>query len=190
MEPRRWSEDDIAFVESVAATLGAAVRRQELETALQHQALHDPLTGLPNRALVMDRIEHALARAARQGSVLAVLLLDLDDFKSVNDSLGHGSGDELLAELALRFERTVGDGDTVARLGGDEFVVVCEDVATEQDVAFVAEALLEACARGVELDGRRLTLSASVGVALASDRRGEHRHAAQRGGHRDVPREA
>ena len=127
-EPRHWTEDDIAFVESVAATLGAAVRRQELEDQLQHQALHDPLTGLPNRALVLDRIDNALGRSARRGTLLAVLLLDLDDFKTVNDSLGHGSGDELLAELAPRFEQVVRDGDTVARLGGDEFVVVCEDV--------------------------------------------------------------
>jgi diguanylate cyclase (GGDEF)-like protein len=154
-------------VESVAATLGAAVRRQELEAQLHHQALHDPLTGLPNRALVRDRIDSALGRSARRGSALAVLLLDLDDFKTVNDSLGHGSGDDLLTELALRFARVVRDGDTVARLGGDEFVVVCEDVGSEQDVAFVAEALLEQCATAVQLGERRVSLSASVGVALA-----------------------
>ncbi|MEO5709455.1 MAG: EAL domain-containing protein [Nocardioidaceae bacterium] len=166
-DPRHWTEDDIAFVESVAATLGAAVRRQELEAQLQHQALHDPLTGLPNRALVRDRIDNALGRSARRGSMLAVLLLDLDDFKTVNDSLGHGSGDDLLTELAVRFERVVRDGDTVARLGGDEFVVVCEEVSSEQDVAFVAEALLEQCATSVQLGDRRVSLSASVGVALA-----------------------
>jgi diguanylate cyclase (GGDEF)-like protein/PAS domain S-box-containing protein len=166
-EPRHWTEDDIAFVESVAATLGAAVRRQELEDQLQHQALHDPLTGLPNRALVMDRIDNALGRSARRSSMLAVLLLDLDDFKTVNDSMGHGTGDDLLSELALRLAGVVRDGDTVARLGGDEFVVVCEEVESEQDVAFVAEALLEQCATVVELGDRRISLSASVGVALA-----------------------
>ncbi len=167
VDPRHWTDDDVAFVDAVAATLGAAVRRHELENQLQHQALHDALTGLPNRALVMDRIGHALGRSARTNSMVAVLLLDLDDFKTVNDSLGHGSGDDLLAELALRFEQVVRDGDTVARLGGDEFVVVCEDVGSEQDVAFVAEALLEACARPVELEGRRVSLSASIGVSLA-----------------------
>ena len=166
-EPRQWTEDDVAFVDAVAATLGAAVRRQQLESQLQHQALHDGLTGLPNRALVTDRIEHALDRSGRTDGTVAVLLLDLDDFKTVNDSLGHGSGDELLAELAHRFQRVVRDGDTVARLGGDEFVVVCEDVRSEQDVAFVAEALLEACAGPVQLDGQPIGLSASAGVSLA-----------------------
>ncbi|QWZ08359.1 EAL domain-containing protein [Nocardioides panacis] len=166
-DPRRWTEDDVAFVESVAATLGAAVRRHELESQLQHQALHDPLTGLPNRALVLDRIDTALDRAVRRGGLLAVVLLDLDDFKTVNDSLGHGSGDEMLTELATRFEQVVRRGDTVARLGGDEFVVVCEDLAGEQEVAFTVEALLETCARPVEIGGRRISLSASAGVALA-----------------------
>ena len=166
-DPRHWTEDDVAFVESIAATLGAAVRRHELENQLQHQALHDPLTGLPNRALVLDRIDHALGRAVRRGSLLAVVLLDLDDFKTVNDSLGHGIGDEMLAELATRFEAVVRRGDTVARLGGDEFVVVCEDMTGEQEVAFTVEALLETCARPVEIDGRRISLSASAGVALA-----------------------
>ncbi len=166
-EPRHWNEDDVAFVESVASTLGAAVARDELETRLQHQALHDPLTGLPNRALVLDRVDHALARSARTGSMLAVLLLDIDDFKSVNDGLGHGSGDEMLSELAGRLTGVVRDGDTVARLGGDEFVVVCEDVATDEEVAFVTEALLEACGHTVEVGGHRLSLSASIGVALS-----------------------
>jgi diguanylate cyclase (GGDEF)-like protein len=151
----------------VAATLGAAVRRQDLEAQLQHQALHDPLTGLPNRALVLDRIEHALSRSARRNAMLGVILLDLDDFKTVNDSLGHGTGDALLSELAVRFERVCRPGDTVARLGGDEFVVVCEDIHSEQEVTFVVEALLEACASPVEVRGHRLSLSASAGVALA-----------------------
>ncbi len=165
--PVHWTDDDQTFIESVAATLGAAVRRDQLEGQLQHQALHDPLTGLPNRALVVDRIGHALASSARHGSTMAVLLLDVDDFKSVNDVLGHGNGDRLLVELALRLKEAVRDCDTVARLGGDEFVVVCEDLSREEDVAFVAEALLQACAAGVELAGRRLPVTASVGVALA-----------------------
>ena len=178
VDPRRWSVDDIAFVESVAATLGAAVRRQDLEVQLQHQALHDPLTGLPNRALVLDRIDHALDRSARRNAMLGVILLDLDDFKTVNDSLGHSTGDALLTELATRFERVSRPGDTVARLGGDEFVVVCEDVRSEEDVTFVVESLLEACAAPVQLGGHRLSLSASAGVALAVSGDGNHHRAA------------
>jgi diguanylate cyclase (GGDEF)-like protein/PAS domain S-box-containing protein len=166
-EPRTWTEDDVVFLESVGAILAAAVRREELETRLQHQALHDPLTGLPNRALVLDRISQGVARSARRDSMLAVMLLDVDDFKSVNDVLGHTYGDELLSHLASRLRDVVRDGDTVARLGGDEFVVVCEDVGSEDEVALLAEALLGACARPIEISGRRLSLSGSVGVALS-----------------------
>jgi diguanylate cyclase (GGDEF)-like protein/PAS domain S-box-containing protein len=166
-EPRTWTEDDIVFTESVAATLAAAVRREELETRLQHQALHDPLTGLPNRALVIDRISQGVARSTRRGSMLAVMLLDVDDFKSVNDALGHTCGDELLSDLASRLRDVVREGDTVARLGGDEFVVVCEDVGSEDEAALLAEALLGACSRPIEVSGRRFSLSGSVGVALS-----------------------
>ena len=171
-EPNAWSDDDQTFVESVAATLAAAVRRDELETALQHQAMHDPLTALPNRALVMDRISHALDRAARSGSMLAVLLLDVDDFKSVNDGLGHGSGDTLLTEIARRLPGATRRGDTVARLGGDEFLVVCEDVGGIDEVSRVAERLLDACAKPVDLPAARVSVSVSVGVAVSS---GENR---------------
>jgi diguanylate cyclase (GGDEF)-like protein/PAS domain S-box-containing protein len=167
-DPRRWTDDDQTFVESVAATLGAAVRREQLESRLQHQGLHDPLTGLPNRALAVDRISHALERSARRESLLAVVLLDLDDFKSVNDVLGHAYGDELLAEVARRLRGAASEDDTVARLGGDEFVVVCEDVRTDEDVAFQAEALLEACALSYELDGHRVSVTASAGVAVSA----------------------
>ncbi|MGH3443872.1 MAG: EAL domain-containing protein, partial [Nocardioidaceae bacterium] len=166
--PREWTSDDTAFVESLTLTLGAAVRRYELEDALQHQALHDSLTKLPNRALATDRIQQALARSARHGGLVAVMLLDLDDFKTVNDSLGHGAGDLLLTEVSGRLQSCVRAGDTVARLGGDEFVVVCDGIDGEQGAAFVAEALLEACAGGFELDGRAVHLSASLGVSLAA----------------------
>jgi diguanylate cyclase (GGDEF)-like protein/PAS domain S-box-containing protein len=166
--PRGWSGGDIAFVESVAALIGAAVRRSELEDALQHQALHDPLTGLPNRALVLDRIEHALARAHRGGTLLAVLLLDLDDFKVVNDSLGHHTGDQLLVEVGNRLTGAVRRGDTVARLGGDEFVILCEDLRADDEAAFLAEAVLAACSTDLDLAGRTINFSASVGVAVAA----------------------
>ena len=139
VDPHDWVPDEVAFAESLAATLGAAVRRYELENELQHQALHDSLTTLPNRALALDRIDRALVRTRTTGGQMAVLLLDLDDFKAVNDSLGHGVGDRLLKQLAARFEAALDASDTVARLGGDEFVVVCENLAGEDDVAFLAE---------------------------------------------------
>jgi diguanylate cyclase (GGDEF)-like protein len=167
-EPRAWTDEDVAFVESVSALLGAAVRRAELEDALQHQALHDPLTGLPNRALALDRIENALARATRRGTRLAVLLLDLDDFKAVNDSLGHGTGDQLLVEVGIRLTGAVRPGDTVARLGGDEFVILCEDVRTDDEAALLAEAVLAACETDFDLAGRTMNFSASVGVAVTA----------------------
>jgi diguanylate cyclase (GGDEF)-like protein/PAS domain S-box-containing protein len=166
-EPHEWLPGEVAFAESLAATLGAAVRRYELENELQHQALHDSLTGLPNRALAQDRIDRALVRVHQAGGRVAVLLLDLDDFKAVNDTLGHGVGDRLLKELAVRFEDVLQASDTVARLGGDEFVVVCEDLGSEDEVALLAESLLAACVETLVLDGRRLNVSVSIGVALA-----------------------
>ncbi|HEX4976795.1 MAG TPA: EAL domain-containing protein, partial [Nocardioides sp.] len=165
-DPHSWTPDEVAFVESLAATLAAAVRRADLERALQHQALHDALTGLPNRALVTDRIESALGRSRRSGGLVAVLMLDLDDFKTVNDSLGHGAGDEMLQALADRFRDIVRPGDTVARLGGDEFVVVSEQPDSEDEVALLADTLLSACAAGLEVEGRHLEPSVSIGVAM------------------------
>jgi diguanylate cyclase (GGDEF)-like protein/PAS domain S-box-containing protein len=164
--PHEWLPDEVAFAESLAATMGAAVQRAELETELQHQALHDSLTGLPNRALARDRVVSALGRSRRTGGLLAVLLLDLDDFKSVNDTLGHGAGDRLLRALAERFRGAVRPGDTVARLGGDEFVVVCEEPASEDEVSLLAESLLAACADALVIEGRPLNVTGSVGVAL------------------------
>jgi diguanylate cyclase (GGDEF)-like protein/PAS domain S-box-containing protein len=167
VEPHEWLPGEVAFVESLAATLGAAVRRYELENELQHQALHDSLTGLPNRALAQDRIDRALVRVHQTGGRVAVLLLDLDDFKAVNDTLGHGVGDRLLKELAVRFERVLQASDTVGRLGGDEFVVLREDLGSEDEAALLAEALLAACVETLVLDGRRLNVSVSIGLALA-----------------------
>jgi diguanylate cyclase (GGDEF)-like protein len=103
--------------------------RKRLEEQLTHQAFHDPLTGLANRALFRDRVSHALALAQRQGHPITVLFLDLDDFKRVNDSLGHAEGDRLLIAAAERFESCARAADTVSRLGGDEFAILSEHVA-------------------------------------------------------------
>jgi diguanylate cyclase (GGDEF)-like protein/PAS domain S-box-containing protein len=139
--------------------------RKALELELRHQAFHDSLTGLANRALFEDRLVHALALARRNHEPVAVLFLDLDDFKTINDSLGHEAGDELLRAVALRIAGVVRAADTAARLGGDEFAVLAETLEDEEEARTVAARLLEAIALPFEVDGRELRVSASVGLA-------------------------
>jgi diguanylate cyclase (GGDEF)-like protein/PAS domain S-box-containing protein len=141
--------------------------RMQLEQQLAHQALHDSLTGLANQSLFRDRVEHALTRLGRHGGRLAVMFLDLDDFKSVNDSLGHPSGDRLLVEVSRRVERAIRATDTAARLGGDEFAVLLEDVGDDDEIVDVAERLLRSVRQTVSLDGTEVSTSVSIGVALA-----------------------
>jgi diguanylate cyclase (GGDEF)-like protein len=130
-----------------------------------HQGLHDALTGLPNRALLLDRLAHALARAARSHSEVAVLFLDLDTFKTVNDSLGHTAGDELLVAVAQRLLGCVRPGDTAARFGGDEFVVLLEDIEAE-NVPAAAQRILDTLREPFELEQREVFVSASIGIAV------------------------
>jgi diguanylate cyclase (GGDEF)-like protein/PAS domain S-box-containing protein len=138
---------------------------KELQESLAQQALHDPLTGLANRTLLADRLELALAGTTRTGTCLALLLLDLDDFKRVNDSLGHQAGDALLVEVATRLRHAVRPGDTVARLGGDEFAVVLPD-ADEPRASQVAERLTQRIAAPTAVSGREIRISASIGVTV------------------------
>jgi diguanylate cyclase (GGDEF)-like protein len=140
-------------------------RRQDLEAELQHQAFYDTLTGLPNRALFLDRLGHALARSRRVDEGLAVLFLDLDDFKLVNDSLGHAAGDELLRGVAQRLTASLRPGDTAARFGGDEFTVLLEQVADATEAAAIAERLRAALAVPLSVAGRSLVAGVSVGLA-------------------------
>jgi diguanylate cyclase (GGDEF)-like protein/PAS domain S-box-containing protein len=159
--------DERTFLEAVANTLAAAVERAEAESEMRRRALHDPLTGLPNRTLVLDRLAHALAARGRREGTTAVVLLDIDQFKVVNDSLGHDAGDQLLLAVAPRLVDAVRPGDTVGRLGGDEFVVVCEGVADGAGAAAVAARLVEAFDEPFVLDGEEHHLTASVGIASA-----------------------
>jgi diguanylate cyclase (GGDEF)-like protein/PAS domain S-box-containing protein len=138
--------------------------RKLLEQQLTHQAFHDPLTGLANRALFRDRVSHALTIANRQGGVLAVLFLDLDDFKKVNDSLGHGEGDRLLVEVARRLRSCARESDTVARLGGDEFAVLIED-ASDGGYDAVVERITIAMGRPFTLGNSDLEIHVSTGIA-------------------------
>jgi diguanylate cyclase (GGDEF)-like protein/PAS domain S-box-containing protein len=162
--------DERTFLEAVANTLAAAIERAEAESEMRRRALHDPLTGLPNRTLVLDRLAHALAAHGRRAGTTAVVLLDIDQFKIVNDTLGHDAGDQLLLAVAPRLVDAVRPGDTVGRLGGDEFVVVCEGVADAAGAAAVAARLVEAFDEPFVLDGDEHHLTASVGIALADDR--------------------
>ncbi|MED5619957.1 sensor domain-containing protein [Ideonella sp. BN130291] len=142
------------------------LERMEVEERVRHLANHDALTNLPNRRLLLDRLGQALALARRAGEQVAVMFLDLDRFKTINDSLGHQVGDELLRGVATRLAGLVRDGDTVARLGGDEFVMVLPRVGSETQVALVAAKLMEALALPFQLHGRELHVTPSIGIAL------------------------
>jgi len=142
-------------------------QHKRAEQALAHQALHDPLTALPNRTLLLDRLTRALGRARRDGSQCAVLLVDVDNFKTVNDSLGHDLGDELLVELARRLSDVVRVVDTVARFGGDEFVLVADSVEDERRALELAQRVLGAFAEPFTVGGHELVVSGSVGIAVA-----------------------
>ncbi len=153
----------------ILASSRDVTERKAFVERLEHQAFHDPLTGLPNRALFQDRLEHALARAGRDDGAVAVLFLDLDDFKVVNDSLGHEAGDRLLVEVAGRVRGCLRPGDTAARLGGDEFAVLLEGVAGEGEALRVADRIGDALGTPVSLgagESHEARANASVGVAL------------------------
>lgn len=152
----------------LARSIAYAMERKRAEVELAHQALHDGLTGLPNRALLIDRLGQALNRLGRHDSSLAVLFCDLDRFKVVNDSLGHGAGDELLVAVAERLVRVLRGGDTAARFGGDEFVVLCEDIGGERPAMLVAERIIEALSRPFALGDDQVHVHVSIGIALTS----------------------
>ena len=162
-----FSEEEGSFLQAVANVLAIAFSRLHLEEQMRHQALHDSLTGLANRTLCRDRIEQALAKSEREGNAAAVLYVDVDNFKRVNDLFGHAAGDELLVALARRMTGAVRPADTVARIGGDEFVVVCESVDERTALALgwrVAAAVQEPIvAAGVEH-----ALAVSIGIALGT----------------------
>lgn len=140
--------------------------RRHYEVELRHQASHDALTGLPNRSLLGDRLDQAVAYARRHGVRLAVLFVDLDQFKLVNDSLGHDAGDSLLQALAERLQGACREGDTVARIGGDEFVLLASEVGEPNDVVGLANRICKQLATPVEVAGRELTVTSSLGIAL------------------------
>jgi diguanylate cyclase (GGDEF)-like protein len=151
-------------VEGIARDM---TERRALLDALTYQALHDPLTGLPNRTLFGDRLGHALALSRRHSSTVALMLLDLDNFKLVNDSLGHSVGDEVLVAVAWRLDRKLRTSESLMRLGGDEFAVIVEDAKTESELAAVAARILSALTEPLAVDDRVGQITASLGIALS-----------------------
>jgi diguanylate cyclase (GGDEF)-like protein/PAS domain S-box-containing protein len=174
-----WVLENISLVEGddgeldvLEGTILDITERKVLEEQLTHQAFHDALTGLPNRALFMDRLGHALARSGRTGEALGVLFLDLDNFKVVNDSLGHKVGDQLLLAVAQRLRTCLRPADTVARLGGDEFTILIDDVCELSDATGVAERVADALRAPFMLDSRDLFISTSIGIAISTSGEG------------------
>jgi diguanylate cyclase (GGDEF)-like protein len=153
---------------SLAQAAAIALDNARLYEELRHQAFHDGLTGLANRALFSDRVEHALARSIRTGSIIGVLFVDLDDFKTVNDRFGHQAGDQLLRSIAERIVAILRPGDTAARLGGDEFAILLEDLHGQDDARLVAERLIHAIRTPTRLGDVDALVGASIGIALST----------------------
>ncbi|MEX5720467.1 putative bifunctional diguanylate cyclase/phosphodiesterase [Geodermatophilus maliterrae] len=163
--------DEDGTVQAVFVQLVDASARKRAEGDLLRLAYHDPLTGLPNRTYLLETLDRALGRARRTGTPMAALLLDVDHFKVVNDSLGHDAGDVLLREVATRLRTAVREGDTVSRFGGDEFVVVAEPECDDEGALALARRIEEALAAPVVIDGRAVHVSASIGVAVSRGER-------------------
>jgi diguanylate cyclase (GGDEF)-like protein/PAS domain S-box-containing protein len=164
----RFDSQDVSFIQAVANVLSAAIDRVEAEEDVRHRALHDPLTGLANRVLFADRIAQAQAHAKRDGHSIGVLFCDLDQFKLVNDTLGHEAGDELLREVAPRLSAALRGGDTVARFGGDEFGILVERAGSIRSVTRAAERVAAALTAPFVLRGREHFVTASIGIAIGT----------------------
>lgn len=165
-ESARYTEQDQELLQFVSAQVATAIERLQLREQLQYLAQHDALTRLPNRQLFHDRLESALTRVARNPAIFALLYLDLDKFKQVNDLHGHAAGDLLLHEVARRLRDCVREADTVARLGGDEFVVLLEGIVSPDDAVRVADKIQDALGAPVHFGKLSLSAVASIGIAM------------------------
>jgi diguanylate cyclase (GGDEF)-like protein/PAS domain S-box-containing protein len=167
--PRAASEADLRLLESVCRLAAVAIDHRELNDKLAHQAQHDALTGLPNRLLFQDRLGQALAQARRNHQEVAVIYMDLDRFKHINDTLGHSAGDALLCQAAARLDSCVRRSDTLARLGGDEFCVVLAELDDPRDAMRAAKNIVEAMRLPFNVEGRELFVTISLGISLFPD---------------------
>ena len=169
-EPGRlFGPRDQQIMISLAEHASLALNHARAQEEAVHEALHDSLTGLPNRSLFLDRMRHALARAERESEPVALLFCDLDGFKTVNDSLGHRTGDRLLVMVAERLAERLRPGDTIARLGGDEFAILLEELREPGDAARAAQRILDALEKPFELRDREFYVSLSIGIAAGKD---------------------
>lgn len=163
---RQWSAIEESSLVAIAASIGAAIKRQRTEEQMRHQAFHDALTGLPNRALFNYRLPQAIDHARQMNELLAVLFLDLDRFKTINDTLGHAVGDRLLQQATDRLSWCVRQKDTIARWGGDEFTLILPNIKTADEAAGVAQRISTALKPAFYLEGHELYITGSVGIAL------------------------
>ncbi|MFZ3204348.1 MAG: diguanylate cyclase [Pseudomonas sp.] len=162
----RYNEQDKELLQFVSSQLAAAIERKRTHSRLEFLAQYDQLTELPNRALFLDRLRSSLQRAQRDSLRLAVLYLDMDNFKQINDTFGHTAGDHLLREVAHRLRQCVRESDTVGRLGGDEFAVLLDNIGKQEDVTVVAEKILVSLSAPYLLEGNMLLSAPSLGIAL------------------------
>ncbi len=166
LESRSFDRDEIGFLESMANVLAASIEQSAARADLEHLSLNDPVTSLPNRVLLRDRLEHAIALGVRGNRSVGVLMVDLDQFKEVNDVYGHGAGDQLLVRVAERLRETIGPDDTLARMGGDEFAVLHVSDDHLDEFTDLAERLGAALAPPMSLDGVELYVTASIGISV------------------------
>jgi len=163
---RGYTEEDRELLQFVSGQVANAIVRKQAENRLRHMAGHDALTDLPNRILFHDRLDIALSRARREGERLALLYLDLNGFKQVNDRCGHDIGDQLLQDVALKLSDTLRDSDTIARIGGDEFTVLLSNINSIASVDHVCRKIHQAIEQPIEIGGHVLHVSTSIGAAL------------------------
>jgi diguanylate cyclase (GGDEF)-like protein len=160
-----YTKNDQELLQFVSTQVASAIERKQVIAGLQHTALYDRLTQLPNRELFHDRIQLALARVRRDRVLLSLLYMDLDKFKAVNDTFGHATGDLLLQKIARRLEECVRAGDTVARFGGDEFVILLENIGVPEHTATVVEKIRTALSAPFDVAGQKIHMPASIGIA-------------------------